>query len=278
MRRRDVIIAALAVASLAAQSPSRPSFDAVSIKPSALSGRQSVRAVGDRVVATDASLRALIQFAYRMADGRSLLSSQIIDAPRWGQTDRFNVEAKAGGAAGGEVTPRQLQVMTQVMLEDRFQMRTHREVRELPVYDLVVSKGGSRLTRAADQTPTSIDGNPVTLDPSAPPRGRFKQSARPSPSGAIALTITGSAVTMTAFIGLMQQYLDRPIVNSSGAQELYDVRLEFALPQSQSATTDDAPGVSVFTAVQEQLGFRLEAVKKPIEVLVVDRAEHPTPD
>ena len=277
MGARDLIVLAVAAASLTAQSPRRPTFDAASIKPSASSsGFQAVRVVGDRLVAEGATLRALIQFAYQTADARRFLNSQIVDAPRWVESDRFNVEAKAG-AIDSDAGERQMRRMTQVMLEDRFQLTTHREQRELPVYDLIVLKSGSRLTRAADQTPTAVDGDPVTLDPAAPPRGRFKQFGRPSPSGAITLAITGTAVTMTAFISVLQQYIDRPIVNSSGAAGLYDVRLEFALPQSQSAT-DDAAGVSVFTAVQEQLGLKLDAVKKPVEVLVVDHAEHPTPD
>jgi len=277
MGARDVIVVAVAAASLTAQSPGRPTFDAVSVKPIASSGFPGVRAVGDRLVAEDATLRALIQFAYQTADDRRFLNSQIVDAPRWVDSDRFSVQAKAA-AIGGAVTEREIRRMTQVMLEDRFQLTTHREQRELPVYDLVVSKGGSKLTRAADQTPTAVDGNPVTLDRAAPPRGRFTQFARPSPSGAITFTITGTAVTIPAFLGVLQQYTDRPIVNSSGAVGLYDVRLEFALPQSQSATSDDAPGVSVFTAVQEQLGLKLDAVKRRVEVLVVDHAEHPTPD
>ena len=268
MRRVDLIVAAIAFASLTAQSPARPSFDAVSIKPSTSSGGQSVRPVGDRVVATDATLRALIQFAYKTADGRSLLSSQIIDAPRWLETDRFTVDAKAG-AAGGEVTPRQLQLMTQVMLEDRFQLRTHREMRELPAYDFTVSKSGLKMNLASDSR---------SQDPSASPRGRFKMIARPSPSGAITLIITGSAVPMSEFVVLLQQYLERPVVNSIGAEGLYDVRLEFGLAQSQPPTSDEPVGASIFTAVQEQLGLKLDAVKRPVEVLVIDHAEHPTPD
>jgi uncharacterized protein (TIGR03435 family) len=274
MGLRDLILAAIATASFVGQS--RPSFDAASIKPSSSSGGQMVRPVGDRVVATDATLRALIQFAYPSADGRRFFSSQIVEAPGWVETDRFNVQAKAG-AGSHAVTVRELQLMTQVMLEDRFQLRTHRDMRELPVYDLVASKSGIKLNRAADQTPPAVDGDPLTLDPAALPRGKVKQIGRPSPSGAITLIIVGSAVTMTVVINLLQQYLDRPIVDSSGAAGLYDVRLEFALPQSQAAP-DDATGVSLFTAVQEQLGLKLDAVKKPIEVLVIDHAEHPATD
>jgi uncharacterized protein (TIGR03435 family) len=275
MGRPDLIVAAIAVASLTAQSSSRPSFDAVSIKPSASSSGQWVRpvgdrvvAVGDRVVATDATLRTLIQFAYRTADGRSFLSSQIFDTPRWAETDRFNVDAKAG-AAGSEVALRQLQLMTRIMLEDRFQLRTHREMRELPVYDFVVAKGGTKMKPASDST---------SQDPSAPPRGQFKTIGRPSPSGAITVIITGSAVPMSQFVVLLQQYLDRPIVNSTSVEGLYDVRLEFGLAQSQPSTSDESVDASIFTAVQEQLGLKLDAVKRQAEVLVIDHAEHPTPD
>jgi uncharacterized protein (TIGR03435 family) len=77
---------------------------------------------------------------------------------------------------------------------------------------------------------------------------------------------------------LLQQYLDRPIVNSSGATGLYDVRLEFGLAQSQLPASDEPVGASIFTAVQEQLGLKLEAVKRQVDVLIIDHAEHPTPD
>ena len=271
----DWLLATIAVASFIAQA--RPAFDAVSIKPSASSGGQSVRSVGDRVVATDATLRALIQFAYESADGRSFLNSQVIDAPRWAEADRFNVQARAA-ATVGEVTQRQLRMMTQVMLEDRFQLRTRRDRRELPVYDFVVSKSGIKLKPAADQTAPAIDGDPITLDPAALPRGRFKQMARPSSSGTITLIIMGSAVTMRAVINLLQQYVDRPIVDSSGAAGLYDVRLEFGLAQAQSPTSDEPVGASIFTAVQEQLGLKLDPIKRQVEVLVIERAEHPMAD
>lgn len=271
----NLFLGAIAVSSLIAQT--RPVFDAVSIKPSTSSGGQSVRPIGDRVVATDATLRELIQFAYRSSDGRSFLNSQIIGVPRWAETDRFNVQAKAS-APGGAVPPRQLQIMTRAMLEDRFQLKAHRETRELPVYDLVPTKGAMKMKLAPDQTPTDRDADPVSLDPSGLPRGRFRLFAKPSPSGAITLTITGTAVTMAAFIGMLQQYLDRPVVNSTGVDGLYDVHLEFGLAQSQPAGSDEAPGVSLFTAIQEQLGLKLDAQKRSIEVLVVDHAEHPTPD
>ena len=275
MGLRDLLLTMLAVGSLIAQA--RPSFEAVSIKPSASSGGQSVRPIGERVVATDATLRALVQFAYRSADGRPLLNTQIIDAPRWAETDRFNVQARAA-ATSSEIGLRQLRLMTQVMLEDRFQLKTHRDMRELLTYDLATAKGGIKMKRSPDQTPTDADADPLSLDRSTPPRGKFRMVAKAWPSGAITLIVTGTAITVPVLVNLLQQYLDRPIVNSSRATGLYDVQLEFAFTQSQLPTSDEPVGASIFTAVQEQLGLKLDAVKRQIEVLVIDRAEHPAAD
>ena len=83
---------------------------------------------------------------------------------------------------------------------------------------------------------------------------------------------------MPILMNVLQQYLDRPIVDSTGAEGLYDIVLEFGLVQSQPAVSDDFIGASIFTAVQEQLGLKLDAVKMPVDVLVVDRAEHPSAD
>jgi hypothetical protein len=160
----------------------------------------------------------------------------VIDAPRWAETARFNLQAKAA-ATSAEVTLRQLRLMMQVMLEDRFQLKTHRDTRELPVYDLATTKGGIKMKLASDQTPTDAGAD-----------------------------------------SMLQQYLDRPIVNSSGATGLYDVQLEFGFTSTQPPTPDEPVGASIFTAVQEQLGLKLDAVKRQVEVLVIERAEHPAAD
>jgi len=268
------IVVAVAAASLAAQSPERPSFDAASIKPSgAASGGRSIGAVGDRVVGTNVALRQIVQYAYRRADGGPFLVSQIMGAPRWAETDPFDVQAKAGGA----VTDRRLRLMAQTLLEDRFQLRVHREMRELAVYDLVPGKGAIRMKRSADQTPPETDGGSPVMDPGTLPRGRYRMIAKPSPSGSVTLALAGSAITMPTFLGILQQYLDRPLIDSTGAAGLYDVQLEFGLGQPQSVAPDDA-GASIFTAIQDQLGLKLDAVRRPVEVLVVDRVERPTAD
>ena len=257
-------IVAAAVALLVGQAPAKPAFDAASIKPSATpaSAPSFIGPSGERVVARNVTLRQLIRFAYRNANGGVLLNGQMIDIPRWGESDVFDVQATAG--AGVPVTDRLLRTMTQTLLEDRFQLRVHREMRELPVYDLIVGKGGLRMTPASDQTPPDD-------------RGKYRVTARPSPSGAIAVTFSGVAIGVPALIGNVQQYLDRPLLDSTRLDGVYDVRLEFALPQQRSVD-DDSGAASIFTAVQEQLGLKLDAVRKPIEVLVIDHADHPTAD
>jgi uncharacterized protein (TIGR03435 family) len=262
---------------LAGAQSRRPTFDAASIKPSVSpAANQSIGPAGDRLVASGTSLRILVQYAYRWDGGRPFLNSQIVGVPDWGLNDRFDVQAKA--ADGRVVTQGELEAMTQAMLEDRFQLKTHREMRVLPVYSLVVAKGGAKLKRSADQTPPSDDERPRVFDPSAAPRGRFRTIARPSPSGGITIALTGTAIAIPRLLNILQQYLDRPLIDASGVDGLHDVALEFGLAQSQPASTDEATGASLFTAIEEQLGLKIEAQKKSIEVLVVDHAEHPTPD
>jgi uncharacterized protein (TIGR03435 family) len=276
-RSACVILAALVAASLYAQSPARPSFDAASIKPSdSSSSGPSVRKSGNRVVATSATLRQLVQFAYRTAGDRPFLAGQIAGAPRWAEADRFDVQATAGASAG-DVPERALRLMTQSLLENRFQLRTHREMRELPVYDLVAARGGIKMKRSADQTPAAEadgDGRSPVMQPGTLPRGRFRMIGKPSPSGAITVAIIGSAITVSMFTNVLQQYVDRPIVDSTGATELYDVEVQFGLSQQQPGAED--VGASIFTALQEQLGLKLEPTTTTVRVLVIEQAVRPT--
>jgi uncharacterized protein (TIGR03435 family) len=268
----SVLVAAAIV--LCAQSP-RPVFEAASIKPSSPSSDMSYMGTAGRFVATGATLRVFVKFAYRSETGRTFLDSQVFGLPRWGETDRFDVQAKAARV----VPVLELALMLQSMLEDRLQLKIHREERELPVYSLALTKGGVKMKPSADQTPLPADdGLPRRFDPNSTLRGGVRMVGKPSPSGAITLSIKGTALPISRLINVLQQYVDRPILDRTGLSALYDLELEFALPQTQAASLDEQVGASLFTAVQEQLGLTLDAGKKPVEVLVVDHAEHPTPD
>jgi len=141
---------------LRAQSPAQASraFEVASVKshPPGDPVYSIGTAGGDRLVASNVPLRLLVQWAYPLPSGRLFLDSQIFGGPRWIGTDRFDVQGKA--EAGARPVPfEQLRLMAQSLLEDRFQLKTHREMRELPVYALVPVKTGAKMKLADDQTP-----------------------------------------------------------------------------------------------------------------------------
>lgn len=122
----------------------KPSFEAASIKPNA-SGKDggSIGPRGAALLATNVTLESLLVYAYSPPGGL-FLRQQIISGPAWMGTDRFDIEAKTG--ENEHVPNTQMRVMMQSLLEDRFQLKAHRETRELPVYDLVPIKGGPQLS------------------------------------------------------------------------------------------------------------------------------------
>ena len=156
--------------------------------------------------------------------------------------------------------------MVQSLLGDRFQLKAHFEKRELPVYELVVANGGPRLFPADLQSP-----------------GRQQLVGTPSPSGSMTLKIRNTQTSLANLSNTLQSYAGRPIVDKTGLAGMFDVSLQFALetlsavaaaggPQSPS----DSSGSPLFTAIQDQLGLKLEAAKGPVEVLVIDSVQKPS--
>ena len=181
-------------------------------------------------------------------------------------TDRFDIEANAEADAG-VIPTEEMQLMVRSLLEDRFQLKAHFENRELPIYELVVAKNAPKIKLAEDQNPVT----PVTT----------RQIAMPGPGG-IALTISNTAITLSDFATLLQQYAGRPIVDKTSLRGLFDVKLQFSVDVggpsvgTQLGLPPDPSGPSIFTAVQEQLGLRLERARGPVEVLVIDSVQKPT--
>jgi uncharacterized protein (TIGR03435 family) len=272
-----MVVIAVAVMA-AAQAPAlKPAFEVASIKK-ATARFYSVSAEDGRLVAKNTPLRVIIQRAYAPSNGRPLLRSQIVGGPAWINTDGFDIEAKAG--SDSRPPQDELWLMARTLLEDRFQLKWHHEMRDLPLYNLIVAKSG-KLKLSEDQSPVD-PAAPKILDPSHPPRGAFRNVGKPSPT-AITVVMTGSAVRMDAFMNVLQQYVDRPLVDKSGLTGLYDVELQFEIaagnPQGNVAGAPVAsePGIaSIFTALQEQLGLKLESSKGLVEVLVIDSVSRPT--
>jgi len=271
MRHRDVLsVAAMVVlhASLSyAQSPAaRPEFDVASVKTSAPGARESVlRTPAGRVDAKNVSLKLLISSAYGV-DG-----FEISGAPSWINSDRFDVEAKAGS---GE-TRNQMMPMLQSLLDDRFKLKAHRETKEGPIFIMTLAKGGLKLQslKEGDCGPFDPD-NPTPAAGQKPTCGVLR-SGRGGPN----MTMEGVGVSAANLARTLTLMLGRPVKDNTGiAGPFGALRLEYAPPYvtADPAPSSNAAGPSIVTALQEQLGLKLESAKGPVEVLVIDHLERPT--
>jgi uncharacterized protein (TIGR03435 family) len=252
----------------------KPSFDVVSIKRSSGAraagagiGGSSVR--GNRFIMPNGTLRAMLQLAYQHPDGLPLLADQIVGGPNWIDSDRYEIQATAAGNEETRIPRDQLVLMFQSMLEERFRLKAHIETRELPVYTLLIGKDGSKLKPSADQTPT------------LPPRQRATGDVRGSIGGTISATsrtMRATAVPMSQLVNVLIQQTGRLVIDKTNLQGLFDFNLQFStagLAGNAPPGTED-PNPSLFTAVQEQLGLRLESTKGPVEVLMIESVQKPT--
>jgi uncharacterized protein (TIGR03435 family) len=247
--------AAFAVVPLLSQtSPkSKPSFEVISIKPTApnINFIRLGGARGDRYTVTGANLRMLLQNAYgRPSAGIPVGQLQIIGAPSWIDSDRWDVQATAD-CTGGVLTREQVQLMLQAMMEERFELKAHMETRELPIYNLVVAKDGPKIKASADQTPPGIGPagppqpcSPATGAPAGPPppppplpgqRGGPGDPNFVMPRGAILMmgdpsgqTMQAAAQPVTALVSLLQQQVGRPVIDKTDLKGLFDFKLRFS--------------------------------------------------
>lgn len=283
---RPLCLILVALTAWLSQAPAqtKPSFEVATVKPNA-SGENRIAIMGQpggRFLATNIPLTMLMGSAYRVRD------FQIIGGPNWIRTDRWNIEAKAEeGSIPPPVTPPDpttispISLMLQSLIEDRFQLKMHRETRELPVYELVVAKGGPKLKLSEDQSPI----RPPERGAPPPP---IPQRGGPMPRGSTRMgrgNLESSGVPLATFVTALSQQLGRPVIDKTALQGLYDIKLEWTPELGQGPISPggpeppppppDAAGPSIFTAVEEQLGLRLESTKGPVEVLVVDSVEKP---
>jgi uncharacterized protein (TIGR03435 family) len=273
MRRFSLVIiltTAVTVISLRAQAPSaqKVSFEVASIKRNTsglANGGLGPR--GNRVTATNVPLKTLLLWAYTPEKGR-FLTNQIIGGPDWISTDRFDIQATAAeGAAPTSAV--QMRLMMQSLLADRFQLKVHRDVRDLPVYNLVIIKSGPKLS--ADQTPP--DPRQAFINFASPgessgtlPRGAMREVQGPSGT-----TLVGTAITMELLVSLLQGQSDRLIIDKTDFKNLFDINIQFS---RNMAETPDATA-SLFTAIQD-IGLKLESAKTSMEVVVIDSVQKPT--
>jgi uncharacterized protein (TIGR03435 family) len=264
----------VAVMPLASQAPvQKPSFEVASVKPS-VPGSRIVRfsSSGGRFSTTMTTLRILLQLAYQPQDGSAFIDSRIIGAPGWVDTDLFDVEAKTEEASSGPIPKDKLQPMLQSLLEDRFQLKAHWEMREMPVYLLTVGKGGSKLKLSEDQSPYGPE------PPNTPIEQRRGMMRRAGDAW------IGNAVRVSAMASFLSGETGRPVLGKTGLEGMFDFKMNW-VPPSRPAPGVSAgpealpqasdPGASIFTAIQE-LGLKLESAKAPLEVLMIDSVQKPS--
>jgi len=261
----------------ASQTPAqKPQFEVASIKPNVTSSiPPSYQAQpGGRFVIDNAPFKLIVALAYTLRD------YQVFGGPGWITTDRWDVEAKApeGSISAGleypsPATPNHpLFLMLRSLLEDRFQLKAHPERREEPVYELTVAKTGSRMKVSDDQASVEFPAGPNRTDPV--PRGRIR----------VGLGYReGNAVRIEQLLSVLSELLGRPVINKTGLTGLYDFKLEWSPEEGptaggngQAPPSPNLSGPSFFTAVQEQLGLKLESAKGPVDVLVIDSAQRPS--
>lgn len=269
------ILAACALFSQSA--PARLTFEVASIKPSSPDARGVMiqNQPGGGLRMTNVPLRVLITQAYDIRD------FQLSGGPGWMNSDRYDITAKADRSAATDSPPpdpRQLsdsQVKTMMeqmrerlrsLLADRFQLAIHRETKDAPVYALVVAKGGSKLQEAKEGAPNQ----------------RRMMMGRGQ--------INGEGVKLEFLAQVLSNQLGRPVLDKTGLTGNYDIKLTWTPdpgqgiggplgpppPGVEPPPPADPNGPSLFTAVQEQLGLRLESQKGPVEMIVIDHVEKPS--
>jgi uncharacterized protein (TIGR03435 family) len=243
----------------AAARPKFEAFDVATIKPvenQDKAPRYFKMEGTHRFVAKYYNLKLLIAAAY------DLNPKTISGGPGWVESARFDIL----GITPGEVIPnRQEQMaMLRTLLTERFKLTFHREPKEYSIYALELAKGGPKLTAST----APADDPPRVISTVYPDK----------------IVLPAHNASMEDFTAMLQRaMLDRPVVDKTGLMRRYDFMLEFAPDETVfggeiTAAASDTPSVPLFTAIQEQIGLKLEATRGPVSALVIDGAQRPTAD
>ena len=277
---KSVLAAAVLAVVTAAQSTSPakpPAFEVASVKPNTSGDGRVLMSPqpGGRLNLVNVPLRLMIRYAYRVQD------FQVVGGPDWLSTARFDVVAKA---EGGNPSQEDLQLMLRSLLADRFKLVVRPDKREMPTYSLVPARADGKT--AAQLRKSDANCGPATAPGAPPAPGQLPSCG--SMLGFGNLKARGS--TMAALASTLSTFAGRIVVDRTGLAGGYDVDLNWTpdqiprpagggdQPVQVNGVTIDPNGPSLFTALQEQLGLKLESARGPVDVLVVERAEKPAED
>ena len=283
-----VVVSLIAVGSMTsvthrahAQGSPRLAFAVASIKADTSgSGLVRLSTLPGRISAVNVTLRMLLRNAYNIPDSR------MSGGPPWIGIDRFDVEARSDGAEPAG----QVRAMLRSLLEDRFKLNARIETRDLPVYSLIVARSDGKLSnqlrRSGDAClpPTPPAGAPP---PPPPPPGGLGPTSGQCPSILAPGAISGRQLTMARLAETLSLWVDRTVIDRTGLEGNFDIDLQWMADRPLSGgpgdfgrggppPSSDLP--SLFTALQEQLGLKLNPQRGPVEVLQIDRVEKPAED
>jgi uncharacterized protein (TIGR03435 family) len=242
-------VASLAVCvsgALYGQSAATPGFEVASVKPTAAdqrNGNSGGHSGSGRLTMTNVTLKRYIMGAYGVGP------NQILGGPDWLDSDRYDIVAKADQPVGDGI----LMTMLQTLLAERFKLAIHRENRPIEAYILEVAKNGPKLEKSGDAASTTGNGHGL---------------------------IDARAIAMTRFAAVLARQMDAPVVDRTGLEGKFNLKLQWN-PESDKPPKPGADaamdsGLSIFTAIQQQLGLRLRPQKVPVETIVIDHAERPS--
>ena len=256
-----------------AQSPATPAgsaaFEVASLKPDKSSDPRVLELdilPSGVFTARNVPLRQLILLAY------DIRGTQLSGGPSWIGSDRFDIDAKADGGLKPGAAPPQLRQL----LVERFNFKFHKETREVPIYALVLARSDGKLGPALRPSVTDHCAEGSARAQSGQPTPPPQPAQRP---GCVmrggAGTLTAGSMPVSTLAGRLVPLVNRFVEDRTGLRGVFDFDLAWT-PDETVAT--DLSGPSIFTALQEQLGLKLESTKGPVEVLVIDSVERPTED
>ena len=216
---------------------------------------------GGRLTATAVTVGQLLRIAYRIQ------AYQLVGAPAWISTRRYDIAAKVD-----DNPPPSQQALLRVLLQDRFKLAVHNETRELPTFALVLARKDGKL--GPQLIKSGFDCAAYRAGPHPPPEpGRTPNCATRIGMGAL----SGKAIAMTQLATSLAPFVDRFTVDKTGLTGGFDVDVRWT-PEGNASpdTAPDPSGLSIFSALEEQLGLKLISEKGPVDVLVVDHIEEPS--
>lgn len=261
-------------------------FDVASVKPNKSGAEERYIRIdpsGASLTVVNLQLRELITFAYQIQ------SFQLEGGPSWITSDRFDILARPERAVPGTGAffngQEPLRMMLRTLLADRFQLVMHKETKELPIFELVLARQdgqpGPQLRPAAvdcaARAAAAARGTPPPASSGPPGPGSCGMNMNP-------VSVRGGGVTLAMLANLLERTVGRLVIDRTGLTGTWDLDVKYTPDRSQIPPGVEPPvpidwnGPSLFTALEEQLGLKLQPARGPVEVLVIDSVEQPTPN